>query len=152
VIKMTVRTKKKHGKRRGYRTHGWGIVRTHRKSGMRGGVGKSGPKSTHWIQTIKGLRPPIGKRGFIRPRESIKENVVINVSHLDSMIKTLEREEKITKKGAKYEVNLTELGYTKLLAQGEVSTAMNIVVAEASERAIKKIESAGGKVQLSSSD
>ncbi|MCK5140618.1 MAG: uL15 family ribosomal protein [Candidatus Heimdallarchaeota archaeon] len=152
MIEMTVRTKKKHGKRRGYRTHGWGVVRTHRKSGMRGGVGKAGPKSHHWIQTIKGLRPPIGKHGFIRPRESIKDNYVINVSHLDSMIATLESEGKITKKGAKYEVNLTELGYTKLLAQGEVNTAMNIVVAEASERAIKKIESAGGKVQLSSSD
>ncbi|MBY9000108.1 MAG: uL15 family ribosomal protein [Candidatus Heimdallarchaeota archaeon] len=149
---MTVRTKKKSGKRAGYRTHGWGIVRTHRGSGMRGGVGKSGPKSRHWIQTIKGYRPPIGKHGFIRPRESIRRNNIINVSHLEAMVISLERDSMITKKGAKYEVNLTELGYTKLLAQGEVNTAMNIVVAEASERAIKKIESAGGKVKISDSN
>lgn len=149
---MTVRHKKKSGKRAGYRTHGWGIVRTHRKSGMRGGVGKSGPKTRHWIQTIKGLRPAIGKHGFVRPRESIKPNNVINVSHLNAMIANLEHEGKVTKKGNKYEVNLTELGYTKLLAQGGVDVAMNIVVAEASERAIKKIESAGGKVKTTDSN
>lgn len=147
---MTIRTKKKTGKRRGYRTHGWGIVRTHRKSGMRGGVGKAAPKSHHWIQTIKGMRPPIGKRGFKRPAQSIKENNVINVSHLEAMVSNLEKEGKITKKGTKFEINLTELGYTKLLAQGEIFTAMNITVKEASERAIKKVESAGGKVKVDS--
>ena len=79
MIKMTVRRRKKTRRERGYRTHGWGIVRTHRGSGMRGGVGKAAPMSHHWIQTVKGLRPPVGKRGFTRP-PSVSLNLSVNLS------------------------------------------------------------------------
>ena len=150
MIEMTVRRRKRVRRFRGTRTHGWGIVRTHRGSGMRGGVGKSGPKTRHWIQTIKGMRPPIGKHGFIRPPVVRKNVVTINVSHLEAMLPSLIKEGVITKKGTLYQVNLTEMGYTKLLAQGSIDTPVNIMVDEASERAIKKIETAGGKVQISS--
>ncbi|MHA1668481.1 MAG: uL15m family ribosomal protein [Candidatus Heimdallarchaeaceae archaeon] len=143
---MTVRTRKKVRKRRGSRTHGWGVIRTHRKSGMRGGVGKSGPKSRHWIQVIKGLRPPIGKRGFIRPQAIDKKIKTINISHLEAMLPTLIKNEKAIQKGKSYEINLKELGYKKLLAQGQVSTPLVVTVKRASEKAIEKIEAAGGKV------
>jgi large subunit ribosomal protein L15 len=144
---MTVRRRKKTRKYRGTRTHGWGIVRTHRKSGMRGGVGMAGAKSHHWIQVIKGIRPPLGKKGFIRPPPVSKQSRTINISHLEAMLPVLIKNEKATKKGSSYEVNLTELGYDKLLAQGETTIPMNITVEEASERAIEKIKKTGGKVK-----
>ncbi len=144
---MTVRTRKKSRKYRGTRTHGWGIVRTHRKSGMRGGVGMAGAKSHHWIQVVKGLRPPLGKRGFTVPPSVAKQAKTINVSHLEAMLAALVKNGDASKKGNAYEINLTELGYDKLLAQGAVTVPMNITVEEASERAVDKIKSAGGKVK-----
>jgi len=145
---MTVRTRKKTRKYRGSRTHGWGIVRTHRKSGMRGGVGKAGTKSHHKILVIKGIWPPLGKRGFKRPQTMIAGANTINVSHLEAMLPTLMNKGKATQKGEVYVVNLTELGYTKLLAQGEVNIPLNITIEEASEKAVEKIKKAGGKVTI----
>ncbi len=145
---MTVRTRKRVRKRRGYRTHGWGIVRTHRKSGMRGGVGNAAPKSHHKLLVIKGKRPPIGKRGFIVPSVVVEDVTTINLSHLEAMLPTLVKEEKITKKEKAYEINLSELGYSKLLAQGQITEIMNISVEYASERAIEKVKAVGGKVKL----
>ena len=57
-------------------------------------------------------------------------------------------EEKIAKKGESFDINLSELGYTKLLAQGSIDASMNITVKYASERAINKVKDAGGKVKL----
>ena len=145
---MTVRRRKKVRRERGYRTHGWGIVRTHRKSGMRGGVGKAGAKSHHKILIIKGKRPPIGKKGFIVPPSVTEDIPTINLSHLEAMIPTLLKEEKIVKKGEAFDINLAELGYSKLLAQGSITKAINIKVKLASERAISKVKAAGGKVNL----
>ena len=145
---MTVRRRKRVRRQRGYRTYGWGIVRTHRKSGMRGGVGNAGQKSHHKILVIKGMRPPIGKKGFIVPPSVVEDVPTINVSHLEAMLPTLIKEEKIAKKGEVYEINLQELGYSKLLAQGKVTVAMNITTKYASERAVGKVKAAGGKVKL----
>ena len=145
---MTVRRRKKVRRERGYRTHGWGIVRTHRGSGMRGGVGKAAPMSHHWIQTVKGLRPTVVKRGFIRPPSVTKKTNQINVSHLEAMLPSLLNEGLAVKKGEKFEVKLEELGYTKLLAQGNISLPINITVNEASEKAVEKVKKAGGKVKL----
>jgi len=150
MIKMTVRRRKRVRRFRGTRTHGWGIVRTHRGSGMRGGVGKASPKSHHWIQTIKGLRPPIGKKGFVPPPKIKGKATIINVSHLEAMLPVLIKEGTAIKKGNIYQIDLTEMGYMKLLAQGSIDTPVNITIDNASERAVKKIETAGGKVTTSS--
>lgn len=148
MINMTVRTKKKVRKRRGYRTHGWGIIRTHRKSGMRGGFGKAAPKSHHKLRVIKGIWPPIGQLGFVVPPAVVNAVPTINLSHLEAMLPTLLKQRKITKEGEIYKINLPELGYKKLLAQGSITVPMNITTDYASERAISKVKAAGGKVIL----
>ncbi|MCG3225536.1 MAG: 50S ribosomal protein L15 [Candidatus Heimdallarchaeota archaeon] len=145
---MTVRTKRKGRKHRGSRTHGWGIVRTHRKSGMRGGVGNAGPKSHHWILTVKGMRDPIGKHGFKRPYKRQKKDKTINISHVEAMLPSLINDGIAIKKGNSYQINLSELGYKKLLAQGEIGSPLNLIIDEASEKAVEKIKGAGGKVTL----
>ncbi len=45
-------------------------------------------------------------------------------------------------------VDLTKLGYTKLLAKGNLNTPLKITVAAASRGAIEKVKNAGGDVIL----
>ena len=49
-------------------------------------------------------------------------------------------------------INLTEMGYDKLLGSGRIDRALNITVGSASARAIEKVEAAGGSVNLSDDD
>ena len=44
--------------------------------------------------------------------------------------------------------SLGEMGYDKLLGKGRIDRAINITVAEASARAIEKVEAAGGSVTV----
>lgn len=77
--------------------------------------------------------------GFNRHPSLRKVNVSINVSEL-SQISDQE------------EINLTEMGYDKLLGKGPISSAIKIIVAEASPRAIAKVEAAGGSVSTDSEE
>ena len=43
--------------------------------------------------------------------------------------------------------NLTEMGIDKILGTGRISTAVNVIVDEASARAVEKIEAAGGSIE-----
>ena len=52
----------------------------------------------------------------------------------------------LLKQGEK--LDLTKLGYDKLLGQGTVTEAVNIVVPRASASAIKKIKQAGGSIEV----
>ena len=45
-------------------------------------------------------------------------------------------------------INLSEMGYDKLLGKGRIDRAIHITVAEASARAIEKVEAAGGSVTI----
>ena len=49
-------------------------------------------------------------------------------------------------------INLTDLGYDKLLGKGKINKAISITVNEASSLAIKKVEAAGGSVNLAGND
>ena len=64
----------------------------------------------------------------------------INVSQVDQMI-----EEGDT-------IDLSPMGFDKLLGSGKVSRAIHITVDHASSRAIEKIEAAGGSVNISDGD
>jgi len=50
------------------------------------------------------------------------------------------------KDGDVYRVDLTELGYSKLLGSGTVTKKIEVRVFEATPKAVEKIEAAGGKV------
>ena len=77
--------------------------------------------------------------GFNRHPSLRKVNVSINVSELSQLTDG-------------DEVNLTELGYDKLLGKGPISKAMKIIVGEASPKAVAKVEAAGGSVSANSDD
>jgi len=135
---------RKTRKKRGSRTHGYGTVGQHRCGGGRGGRGKAGGKKHKWTHTLKYAPERFGKRGFKHPRERAANT--INVGELDQQIIgliTSKRAEK-TKEGIK--IDLDQLGYEKLLGEGQVTHPLLVQVDSHSESAAKKIEKAGGKI------
>lgn len=117
--------RKKTKKLRGSKTFGHGRKKKRRGRGNKGGHGFAGGcKHKH-------LEWRFGKRGFTR--HGIKrEERIINVEDLNKF----EGEE----------INLKELGYTKLLGSGYINKPIKVIVEKATEKAIKKIKSVGGEV------
>ena len=129
-------------KQRGTRFHGWGQVGQHRSSGMRGGYGNAGLMKHKWSWTVKYDPDHFGKHGFTPPTQIVTKNW-INVGQLDNLKINLSKDES---KGQI--LNLNEMGYDKLLGQGQVKKAFNIIVNNCSASAKTKIEKAGGKIEL----
>lgn len=134
------RKAKKLRQTRGHnRRHGNG--KRCRGAGNRGGRGRAGCGKRAAHNKLKYLRNPElgrpGKHGFtsIEQRQGSKP-YSINVEQLD----------KLAKKSGKFELNLHEMGYDKLLGSGRVTQKLTVHVASFSELAKTKIEAAGGKV------
>ena len=122
-------------KLRGSRTHGWGQIRQHRKSGQKGGKGKAGLHKHKWSWTVK-YAPDHFSRDSLRPKRGSKPNKWINVGQLEAL----------TRSQNSSEINLTELGYEKLLGGGRLKTPIKVIVKSFTEQAKSKIEAAGGQL------
>ena len=143
---------------RGRRTHGYGRVGQHRKTGQRAGKGKTtqwkkSKKSYYLKQKELGFPDPdwdMGKKGFKRPQDIVRIYKVntINVRDLDQKIDRLVIGKKATKSGNTYSINMNEINIQKILGKGEINKVINVSVNKASQKAIEKIESAGGKITL----
>ncbi|UXD22946.1 50S ribosomal protein L15 [Ignicoccus pacificus DSM 13166] len=134
---MVVRRRKKSRKLRGRsRTMGWGQIGQHRKSGARGGFGNVGMHKHMWTWVTAKSPGYFGKYGFKLPPEDRVEFVEINVDMLDE----------IARKTGSNTIDLAAMGYNKLLGRGRVKGAYTVIVAYASEKALKKVYEAGGKV------
>lgn len=133
---MTVRHRKKNSRRLGKTTHGYGSRKKHRGAGNRGGRGMAGSgkradQKKSWI--LKEFGPEyFGKRGFTMPKAVKRIQKPINIEQLPPQDK----------------INLTELGYTKLLAKGAPKRKYHIITPACSAKAREKIEKAGGTVEL----
>jgi large subunit ribosomal protein L15 len=147
---MVVRRKRKSRKLRGRsRTMGWGSVGQHRKSGSRGGKGAAGLGKHEWTWTIKYAPDWYGKRGFTPRRSKASyHKTVVNVGDLAEIVDRLKSTGKAKMEDGMVEVNLADMGVEKLLGEGEIMVPVKVIVSEASETAVKKIEEAGGKVVL----
>lgn len=140
---MPARKRRKISRLRGSHTHKWGEKKHHRKAGSRGGKGNAGSgkradqrKPCYWLEGRK------SKHGFISRTRTVSK--AINVGDITLMIDN----GKFEKKGNSYEINLTELGFTKLLSKGAVKHNMNLTVAAATENAVSKVKSKGGNIVL----
>jgi large subunit ribosomal protein L15 len=145
---MVVRRERKSRKLRGRsRTMGWGSVGQHRKAGSRGGKGATGLGKHEWTWTIKYAPDWFGKRGFL-PRRSKAgyHKTVMNVGDLAEVVERLKATGEARIEDGMVEVNLADMGVEKLLGEGEIRVPVKVIVSEASETAVKKIEEAGGKV------
>ena len=138
---MPSRTKKF----RGYRTHGRG-KKSGRGAGIIGGHGKAGYGKTGKIGMLKYEPDYYGRHGFKRPQCRVEANRTINVGELSEQIERFVSMGFATKEGDAYNVNLTEAGIDKLLGTGNIEVAVNVTVAEVSEKAREKVAEAGGSI------
>lgn len=135
---MPVHRRKKAAKMRGSKTHGWGAMKKHRGAGNRGGRGMAGTgkRADTKKPTIINLygNDYFGKRGFRRPQK------VVKLQKRQQKMLNLEQLEKFDKQ----DINLTKLGYTKLLGKGKITKKYTITISSISKKAKEKIEKLGG--------
>ena len=141
---MVVRRKKKILKRRG-RGAGYGGSKQHRGGGSRGGRGMAGLHKHKWMRTIKYMPDHFGKKGQRTPWKTITKIKTINLGDLDSMVDDLIKEKKIKEEKDGIKINLSELGYEKLLGSGKVKHKLIVEAKYFSKNTIKKLEEAEGK-------
>ena len=125
---------------RGSRTHGYGRVGQHRGAGSRGHR-KVGRHKHLWSYVVTYEPDYFGKHGFTSPKSLKHKEKIINIAQLDEMSQlTTEKEKGIT------HVNLTSLGYTKLLGTGQITKPLTVTVSSCSKTAAEKIKKAGGQI------
>ena len=132
---------RKSRRQRGSRYCGWGQIGQHRQAGARGGVGQAGKHKHLWIRPVIEEPNHFGHDAF----NSFNRNLVqrwINIKDLDSVFT---KYGKVDSDG-KVILDLTSLGYDKLLGGGNPTGAFTIRVAKVSRNAKELIESTGGEV------
>ena len=139
------RTKK--SRFRGSHTHGWGAKKKHRGAGHRGGRGNAGTgkRADQCKPSVWGERY-FGRRGFKSVRKQLPGS--INICTIEDTADSLLRQGRIKQESGFIVINLDELGYHKLLSQGKATRKYRIVCRQASARAIEKIKSAGGEMDV----
>ena len=139
---------RKTRKLRGSRTCGYGNAQKHRGAGSRGGRGMAGSKKQKWSYITKNMPNNLGYSGFKRP-QCVQEDInTINVGFIETHLDQLVEEKKASLKDKKYTIDLGALGYDKLLGSGKLSNKLIIKVDSCSATAQKKVDAAGGKIEL----
>jgi large subunit ribosomal protein L15 len=132
---------RKSRRQRGSRYCGWGQIGQHRQAGSRGGIGGAGKHKHFFIRTVIEEPDHFGHDAF----NSFNRNLVnrwVNVRDLDAVFA---KHGKADSSG-KVTLDLTSLGYDKLLGGGKISGAYTIKVAKVSGSAKAKVAAAGGEV------
>lgn len=130
---------------RGSRTYGRG-KKAGRGAGMRGGKGNAGLHKHKYITTVKHFPDYFGRPSMKRPPCLQTHKTVINLGKIQEFLPRFVAEGMAEKKGDMIEINLSEQGIDKLLGAGSIQASVRIIVDEATERAIAKVEKAGGEV------
>jgi large subunit ribosomal protein L15 len=138
---------RKTRKMRGSRTHGYGRVGQHRDAGSKG-QRKVGRHKHLWSYVTAHEPDYFGKHGFTSPQSLKRKEKVINVAKLDEISQKLSNE----KEKGQTHVNLTSLGYTKLLGTGKITKPLIVNVPSCSKSAAEKIKKAGGQVLTQSQE
>jgi len=145
---MVVRHRKKSRHLRGTKMHG---IRTKRKAGQRGGRGRAGigKRAGHKKEHYRHSEKFLGPVGFVSVYQ--KKGLhpkAINVRDIDKNLEALQKKNLIEKTKEGYKVDLSKLGFDKLIGSGRVSNKLLITTKLASPKAIQKVEEAGGKVEV----
>jgi|GEM_PF-102670 len=139
--------KKRREKFRGYRTHGRG-KKAGRGKGKRGGCGNAGLHKHKFMYVLKYEPDHFGRRGFSRHPSLVKDVRTINLHDIEENIERFASQGFAKLEGNTWHIDLVAMGYDKLLGTGKANFAMKIKVPSASERAIEKVEEAGGSVLI----
>ncbi|MFH1473721.1 MAG: uL15 family ribosomal protein [Candidatus Aenigmatarchaeota archaeon] len=133
---MVVRRRKRITRLRGSRTQGFGSHKKHRGAGSRGGRGKSGLQKHKKSWMLINEPDHFGKGGFKIPVGAKKQILAITLKDIDILAKKMK----------KTEIDVSELGYDKVLSTGKITQPLTIKAKKIVDKAKKKIEEAGGKV------
>ncbi|MCK5038261.1 MAG: uL15 family ribosomal protein [Thermoplasmata archaeon] len=136
---------------RGSRTHGRG-KKAGRGAGKRGGRGQAGLHKHKYITTVKYHPDYFGRHGMNRDPSLYNIPETMNVGALMENLDSFVADGKAGKKDGTVTVNLKNLGIDKLLGTGKANTKVVVMVDEATEKAVKKIEDAGGEVKILQED
>jgi len=122
---------------RGSRTQGYGRIGQHRDSGSKGHR-KVGRHKHLWSLVVTKEPSYFGKNGFTSPQSLHRHENTINLKKLEEIALTSQQE--------KPQIDLTALGYTKLLGTGKVTKPLTVQVSSYSKSAAEKIKKAGGEI------
>ena len=140
-----IRTKRKINKQRGSRSNGGGCTKKRRGAGNKGGKGKAGMGKQHWTWTVIHDPDHFGKHGFKRPQKTIHKSYPVNLNFLNDKAEEFVEQGIATKEDDVIVIDVTELGYNKVLATGSLDIPLVVKSPAFSEAAIEKIEEAGGE-------
>jgi large subunit ribosomal protein L15 len=132
---------RKTRKYRGSRHCGWGQIAKHRASGHKGGLGQSGLHKHHFIRMLMTDPKHFGHDSTHPPHPNLVRKWA-SVRDLDDIFTKFGKQE-----GGKKLIDLTELGYDKLLGGGQTKNAYVVKVEKFSASAEEKIKQSGGEVQ-----
>ncbi len=143
---MVVNRRRKSSRQQGSCTHGWGKNK-HRNSGSRGGFGNAGTgKKSHNKKPSIWASDYFGKHGFVsKNSQKVKS---ISLKDVEQKIPVWIKEKKVLSEDGKIVVNLTELGYDKLIGNGNVKRLLKITVSKASKGVKGKIDEAKGELMV----
>jgi large subunit ribosomal protein L15 len=119
-------------KTRGSRTQGYGRIGQHRDAGSKGNR-KVGRHKHLWSKVVTSEPNYFGKHGFTSPQSINRRESTLNIQKLTAIAET-------------NTVDLTSMGYTKLLGTGKITKPLTVTVPTCSKLAEEKIVKAGGKV------
>jgi large subunit ribosomal protein L15 len=125
---------RKHRKMRGSRTQGYGRIGQHRDSGSKGHR-KVGRHKHLWSLVQNEFPNYFGKHGFHSPQAIHTKENTLNLNKLLELCQPNQTT-----------LDLTTMGYTKLLGTGKITKALTITVPTCSKIATQKIQAAGGKI------
>ena len=121
---------------RGSRTVGYGRIGQHRDAGSKGHR-KVGRHKHLWSLVVTEEPNYFGKNGFTSPQSLHRHENTINLKKLEEIAQTNQE---------KPQIDLTALGYTKLLGTGKVTKPLTVQVSSYSKSAAEKIKKAGGEI------
>ena len=140
-----IRTKRKINKQRGSRSNGGGCTKKRRGAGNKGGKGKAGAGKQHWTWTVIHDPDHFGKHGFKRPQKTIHKSYPVNLNFLNDKAEEFVEKGIATKEDDVIVIDVTDLGFNKVLATGSLDIPLVVKSPAFSEAAIEKIEEAGGE-------
>lgn len=131
---------RKTRKFRGSRTHGWGQVGQHRSTGHKGGHGQAGQLKHHFSSMLK-YDPNHFGHDSTNPPTRVVIKKWINIRDLDALYikfgKIIDN---------KQILDLTSMGYEKLLGGGNVTQQYDIKIANFTKLAETKIKKLQGSI------
>ena len=121
---------------------GWGQVGQHRASGHKGGLGRSGHLKHLWSTVIKEDPDHFGHESTHRPASvSIITKKWASVRDLDDLFAKFGKQQENKKL-----LDLSVLGFDKLLGGGQIKNAYSIKIDRFTSKAEDKVKNAGGEL------